>query len=288
MTSSNDIRATFLDYFARHDHKVIDSSPLVPRNDPTLLFVNSGMVQFKNVFTGQERPPTPPRADHRPKMRARWGETQRSRQCRLHRPASHLLRDARQFQLWRLFQGPGDRARLEPGHARVRAAEGQTLRHRVRRRRRRGVAVASDRGAAGGADHPHRDLRQFLAHGRHRAVRTRAPRFSTITARKFRAVRRAAPTRTATGSSRSGTWCSCSTRRGRRASRTAAAAPLDRHRHGVRAHRRGAAGQTQQLRHRPVSRADSSPAPRSRDRIRTARSRPATASSPIICVARRS
>jgi alanyl-tRNA synthetase len=62
MTSSNDIRATFLGYFARHDHKVIDSSPLVPRNDPTLLFVNSGMVQFKNVFTGQERPPSPPRA----------------------------------------------------------------------------------------------------------------------------------------------------------------------------------------------------------------------------------
>ena len=62
MISSNDIRATFLGYFARHGHKVMESSPLVPRNDPTLLFVNSGMVQFKNVFTGQERPPAPPRA----------------------------------------------------------------------------------------------------------------------------------------------------------------------------------------------------------------------------------
>ena len=57
MSSSNDIRATFLDYFARHDHSVVPSSPLVPRNDPTLLFTNSGMVQFKNVFTGQERRP---------------------------------------------------------------------------------------------------------------------------------------------------------------------------------------------------------------------------------------
>ena len=57
MTSSNDIRAAFLDFFARHDHRVVDSSPLVPRNDPTLLFVNSGMVQFKNVFTGQEKRP---------------------------------------------------------------------------------------------------------------------------------------------------------------------------------------------------------------------------------------
>jgi len=57
MTSSNDIRATFLDYFARNGHQVVESSPLVPRNDPTLMFANSGMVQFKNVFTGQERRP---------------------------------------------------------------------------------------------------------------------------------------------------------------------------------------------------------------------------------------
>jgi alanyl-tRNA synthetase len=57
MPSSNDIRATFLDYFARNGHTVVPSSSLVPRNDPTLLFTNSGMVQFKNVFTGQERRP---------------------------------------------------------------------------------------------------------------------------------------------------------------------------------------------------------------------------------------
>src|SRR6201747_2646297 len=57
MASSNDIRATFLDYFARNGHAVVASSPLVPRNDPTLMFANSGMVQFKNVFTGQERRP---------------------------------------------------------------------------------------------------------------------------------------------------------------------------------------------------------------------------------------
>jgi alanyl-tRNA synthetase len=55
MSSSNDIRATFLDYFGRNGHEVVESSPLVPRNDPTLMFANSGMVQFKNVFTGQEK-----------------------------------------------------------------------------------------------------------------------------------------------------------------------------------------------------------------------------------------
>ena len=61
MTGVNEIRATFLDYFKRNGHEVVASSPLVPRNDPTLMFTNSGMVQFKNVFTG---------AEHRPYSRA--------------------------------------------------------------------------------------------------------------------------------------------------------------------------------------------------------------------------
>src|SRR5438132_1949837 len=55
MQTTNDIRSAFLDYFARHGHEVVPSSPLVPRNDPTLLFTNAGMVQFKNVFTGLEK-----------------------------------------------------------------------------------------------------------------------------------------------------------------------------------------------------------------------------------------
>ncbi|MCH8466241.1 MAG: alanine--tRNA ligase [Roseinatronobacter sp.] len=54
MASLTDIRSTFLNYFARQGHAIVDSSPLVPRNDPTLMFTNSGMVQFKNVFTGLE------------------------------------------------------------------------------------------------------------------------------------------------------------------------------------------------------------------------------------------
>jgi alanyl-tRNA synthetase len=55
MTSANDIRSAFLDYFGQHDHAAVPSSPLVPRNDPTLMFTNAGMVQFKNVFTGAEK-----------------------------------------------------------------------------------------------------------------------------------------------------------------------------------------------------------------------------------------
>ena len=57
MTTTNDIRAGFLGYFERNGHSVVSSSPLVPRNDPTLLFTNAGMVQFKTVFTGGETRP---------------------------------------------------------------------------------------------------------------------------------------------------------------------------------------------------------------------------------------
>ncbi|MEX0955800.1 MAG: alanine--tRNA ligase [Rhizobiaceae bacterium] len=55
MSGVNGIRSAFLDYFGKHGHEIVASSPLVPRNDPTLMFVNAGMVQFKNVFTGLEK-----------------------------------------------------------------------------------------------------------------------------------------------------------------------------------------------------------------------------------------
>ncbi|MBX3513604.1 MAG: alanine--tRNA ligase [Xanthobacteraceae bacterium] len=55
MSGVNEIRSAFLDYFAKAGHEIVPSSPLVPRNDPTLMFTNAGMVQFKNVFTGVEK-----------------------------------------------------------------------------------------------------------------------------------------------------------------------------------------------------------------------------------------
>src|SRR6202050_2104568 len=57
MITASDIRRTFLDFFVRNGHTAVQSSSLVPRNDPTLMFANSGMVQFKNVFTGAETRP---------------------------------------------------------------------------------------------------------------------------------------------------------------------------------------------------------------------------------------
>src|SRR3954463_2793682 len=57
MSGVNEIRSSFLEYFAKNGHEIVPSSPLVPRNDPTLMFTNAGMVQFKNVFTGLEKRP---------------------------------------------------------------------------------------------------------------------------------------------------------------------------------------------------------------------------------------
>jgi alanyl-tRNA synthetase len=70
MPSLNEIRSHFLDYFQKKDHAVIASAPLVPQNDPTLLFVNAGMVPFKNYFTGAETPPWPRAASSQKSVRA--------------------------------------------------------------------------------------------------------------------------------------------------------------------------------------------------------------------------
>ncbi len=70
MTSTNEIRRSFLDYFAKAGHAATPSAPLVPYNDPTLMFVNAGMVPFKNIFTGLETPPAPRAASSQKCVRA--------------------------------------------------------------------------------------------------------------------------------------------------------------------------------------------------------------------------
>ncbi len=70
MTSTNDIRRSFLDYFAANGHEAVQSAPLVPYNDPTLMFVNAGMVPFKNVFTGLESRAVPRAASSQKCVRA--------------------------------------------------------------------------------------------------------------------------------------------------------------------------------------------------------------------------
>ena len=70
MPSLNDVRSLFLSYFGGNDHAVIPSAPLVPQNDPSLLFVNAGMVPFKNIFTGAEPAPAPRAASSQKCVRA--------------------------------------------------------------------------------------------------------------------------------------------------------------------------------------------------------------------------
>ena len=110
--TGNEIRETFLNFFAANSHRIVRSSSLVPANDPTLLFTNAGMNQFKDVFTGLEKRDYS-RATTSQKVRPRGRQAQRSRQCRLHAPPSHVLRDARQFFLRRLLQEGRHRAAWE-------------------------------------------------------------------------------------------------------------------------------------------------------------------------------
>ena len=192
MSGVNDIRAGFLDYFARNGHEIVASSPLVPRNDPTLMFTNAGMVQFKNVFTGLEKRPYPARG-HLAEMRARRRQAQRPRQCRLHRAPPHLLRDARQFLVRRLFQGARDRARLEPDHQGIRAAEGQAAGHRLSSTTTR-PSICGRRSracpkAASSASPPRTISGRWAIPAR----AARARKSSTTTATTFPAARRARP-----------------------------------------------------------------------------------------------
>ena len=213
-----------------------------------LMFTNAGMVQFKNVFTGLEKRPYIARRDLA-EMRARRRQAQRPRQCRLHRAPPHLLRDARQLLLRRLLQGARDRARLEPAHQGVRPADGAAAGHRL--------SSTTTRRSACGRRSPAcptskiiriAGSRQFLGDGRHRPVRPVLGDLLRPRRRTFPAARRARPD--ADGDRFIEIWnlvfMQYEQLAARRARRPAAA--VDRHRHGARAHRRGAAGQARQLR----------------------------------------
>ena len=70
MTSTNHTRQAFLEFFGKNDHAVLPSSPLVPKDDPTLMFANAGMNQFKNIFTGAQKAPHPRAATSQKCVRA--------------------------------------------------------------------------------------------------------------------------------------------------------------------------------------------------------------------------
>ena len=151
--TSNEIRASFLKYFEQNGHRIVPSSPLVPGDDPTLLFTNAGMNQFKDVFLGREKRDYT-RADDVAEVHARQRQAQRPRQRRAVAPASHVLRDARQLLVRRLLQEGRDRVRLGAADRRLEAAAGPAGRRRSSRASTASRATTRRTTSGGGSCRP--------------------------------------------------------------------------------------------------------------------------------------
>ena len=286
MSGVNEIRANFLAYFAREGHEVVPSSPLVPRNDPTLMFTNAGMVQFKNVFTGLEKRPYTRATTAQKCVRAggKHNDLDNVGYTARHHTFFEMLGNfsfgdyfkERAIELaWRLvtkeFGVPADRLMVT---VYIDDDEAFNLWKKIA-----GLPESRIVRIAG--------VGQFLGDGRHRAVRSvlgdllRSRRAHTgrpagQPGRRRRPLRRNLESRV------HAVRAAC-----RRQARRPAAA-VDRHRHGARAHRRGAAGHARQLQDRSVRRADRGDRRRSPASTPRARTRPRTASSPTICAPPRS
>ena len=171
MSGVNEIRSTFLDFFAENGHEIVPSSPLVPRNDPTLMFTNAGMVQFKNVFTGVEKRPYQRATTSQKCVRAggKHNDLDNVGYTARHLTFFEMLGN---FSFGDYFKERAIELAWKLITKEFGLQEGQAARHRLSRRRRGGRPLEEDRGLLGRPHHPHRDLGQFLGDGRYRPVRS--------------------------------------------------------------------------------------------------------------------
>ena len=158
MNGVNEIRTAFLDFFAEHGHEIVASSPLVPRNDPTLMFTNAGMVQFKNVFTGVEKRPYTRAATAQKCVRAggKHNDLDNVGYTARHHTFFEMLGN---FSFGDYFKAEAIEFAWSLDHQGSRPAQGPAARHRLSRRRRGLRPVEEDRRLFRFEDHPHRDLR---------------------------------------------------------------------------------------------------------------------------------
>ena len=212
MSGVNEIRSKFLDFFAENGHEIVPSSPLVPRNDPTLMFTNAGMVQFKNVFTGVEKRPYQRATTSQKCVRAggKHNDLDNVGYTARHHTFFEMLGN---FSFGDYFKERAIELAWNLITKEFGLPEGQAARHRLSRRRRGGRSLEEDRRLSGRPHHPHRDLGQFLGDGRYRPLRPVLGDLLSTAASTSGAALRAARRRTAIASSNSGISSSCSSSR---------------------------------------------------------------------------
>ncbi len=255
---TSEIRKKFIDFFVSKGHQHVASSPLVPGNDPTLLFTNAGMVQFKDVFLGTDKRPYNRAVTSQRCVRAggKHNDLENVGYTARHHTFFEMLGN---FSLRRLLQARRHQVRVGAAHGAVRAAEGKALGDRVPDRRRGLRHLGEGHRRAEGADRPHRRQagrprlreRQLLADGRHRPLRPvlgdllrprpgNRGRAARLARRRRRPLHRDLEPRVHAVQPR---------REGRA---EPAAQAVGRHRHGAGAPHGGAPARALQLRDRPV------------------------------------
>ena len=212
MSGVNEIRSKFLDFFAENGHEIVPSSPLVPRNDPTLMFTNAGMVQFKNVFTGVEKRPYQRATTSQKCVRAggKHNDLDNVGYTARHLTFFEMLGN---FSFGDYFKERAIELAWNLITKEFGLQEGQAARHRLSRRRRGGAATGrrspASRTTASSASRP----RTISGRWAIPAPAARARRSSSTAASTSGAGLRAARKRTAIASSNSGISSSCSSSR---------------------------------------------------------------------------